>query len=96
MIATLARLMTLTTALVFPELAFAQGAPAAPPPGNGDGKGELARVREACRADVERLCKGVEPGGGRIRECLRAHREELSDGCKAAIKEARAHHHGRE
>jgi hypothetical protein len=72
---------------------LAQGTPPAPPaPPAGDGH-SFAKVREACRPDVERLCKDVKPGDGRIRECLKAHAPELSDGCKAAIKEAREHHH---
>jgi len=44
-----------------------------------------AAVREACRADVATFCKGIQPGGGRIRVCLRANRDRLSEGCKSAI-----------
>ena len=88
------RLFGLTATLAVPSLALADGAPPLPPPAGG-GKGDFARGREACHADVERLCKDVEPSGGRVREGLRAHQHELSDGCKAAIKEAREHHHDR-
>jgi hypothetical protein len=90
MITKLIRTALFGTALAFPALALAQGAPPAPPSGEGH---DFAKVREACRPDVERLCKDVKPGGGRIRECLKAHAPELSDTCKAAIKEAREHHH---
>lgn len=45
-------------------------------------------VREACKADIATHCAGLEPGGGRIRECLKANREKLSEGCKAAIAAA--------
>lgn len=45
-------------------------------------------VREACKADVASLCSGLQPGGGRIRECLKANRDKLSDGCKSAIAAA--------
>lgn len=74
-------------------LVFAQGSPPAPPAGSGGGDSgaRMAKVREACRPDVERLCKDVKPGGGRIRECLKAHESELSDTCKAAIKDAHGH-----
>lgn len=44
-----------------------------------------AAVREACRADVAALCQGIQPGGGRIRACLRANKDRLSEGCKSAI-----------
>ena len=39
----------------------------------------------ACKADFEKLCAGVQPGGGRIRECMKAHRDQISDACKSAI-----------
>ncbi|HEX3903791.1 MAG TPA: cysteine rich repeat-containing protein [Polyangia bacterium] len=82
-------------ALATSSLAFAQTTPPpAPPPGDGD-SGPFAKVREACHDDVERLCKEVEPGDGRLRECLRAHKDELSEGCKTAIREAKPHHHPR-
>ena len=48
-----------------------------------------AKPREACRADVERLCKGVHPGGGRIAKCMREHRSEISPDCRASLKAAR-------
>ncbi len=53
-----------------------------PPPGGG-------ALREACKADIARLCAGIEPGGGRIKECLKTNRDKLSDGCKTAIAAAR-------
>jgi Cysteine rich repeat len=42
---------------------------------------------EACKPDVEKFCQDVQPGGGRIIQCLRQHETELSDACKAQ------HHH---
>jgi hypothetical protein len=38
-----------------------------------------------CKADVERLCAGTEPGGGRIIKCLKEHKEEMSVGCAQAL-----------
>jgi hypothetical protein len=35
-------------------------------------------VMAACRGDMERLCAGVQPGGGRIGQCMRAHFAETS------------------
>lgn len=39
-------------------------------------------LAEACRGDVESLCLDVEPGEGRVHQCLRMHRDELSPKCK--------------
>lgn len=36
-----------------------------------------------CKADVEKFCKDVKPGEGRIIDCLKAHEAELSADCKA-------------
>jgi hypothetical protein len=43
-----------------------------------------------CKADVARLCPGVEPGGGRIIGCLKAHKEEVSIGCGKALQAMKA------
>lgn len=39
-----------------------------------------------CKADVERLCPGVEPGGGHIIKCLKEHKMEMSIGCGKALQ----------
>jgi len=44
-----------------------------------------SQAREACGADFKRLCSGVSPGGGRIRQCLSEHFAELSGPCKQVI-----------
>ena len=36
-----------------------------------------------CKADAEKFCKDIKPGGGRIIACLKEHRAELSAECKA-------------
>ncbi|TPW20711.1 MAG: hypothetical protein FD126_1411 [Elusimicrobia bacterium] len=43
----------------------------------------------ACKGEVERLCKGVEPGQGRILKCMREHEAELPEACRAAIGKAK-------
>ena len=43
-----------------------------------------------CKADVARLCPGVQPGGGRIIGCLKAHKEEISIGCGKALQAMKA------
>jgi len=42
-------------------------------------------MREACKADFERVCSGVSPGGGRIVECLNKQHDSLSEACKTAL-----------
>ena len=46
------------------------------------------RVREDCKPDVEKFYKGIAPGGGRIRSCLRARQAELNPACAADFKRA--------
>jgi len=42
-----------------------------------------------CKADAEKLCKGMEPGGGKIAACLKEHSSELSPACKDNIAKAK-------
>lgn len=46
---------------------------------------QVADARTACVADIQRLCSGVAPGGGRIIACLKQNKDQVSDGCKRAI-----------
>lgn len=62
--------------------------PAQPRPGVAPGRG-MADVRTACMSDVQKLCTGVQPGGGRIVACLKEHKDQVSDGCKQAIAAAK-------
>jgi hypothetical protein len=43
----------------------------------------------ACKSDVQKLCKGVQPGGGRIAACLKQHESEVSPECKKQVAEAK-------
>jgi Cysteine rich repeat len=56
--------------------------PGGPPPG---GHGLMA----ACRPDLAQFCGQVQPGGGRIRSCMKQHFGQLSHGCKQALIQAR-------
>ena len=50
----------------------------------------LAKEDKPCQQDIQQFCQGVQPGGGRIPDCLKQHESELSEGCKqyrAEIKE---------
>ena len=50
----------------------------------------LKQIRAACSADVKKLCDGVQPGGGRILQCMRSHQSEISSDCQAALANAKA------
>jgi Cysteine rich repeat len=44
----------------------------------------LASLRAGCAEDAQRLCAGVQAGGGRIVACLKEHKGSLSDKCRQA------------
>ena len=37
---------------------------------------------QACAADKEKFCSDVKPGEGRVIECMKSHKEELSGACR--------------
>jgi hypothetical protein len=47
-------------------------------------------VVKACKPDVERLCKGIQPGGGKIIQCLKKQEKQISVGCAQAVQKAKA------
>jgi hypothetical protein len=56
----------------------------------GGRPGEIAKLRADCGQEIQRLCRGVEPGGGRIVECLLSHRGRLTSACNSVLPAARA------
>jgi hypothetical protein len=49
-----------------------------------------AQAKNPCAEDVAKFCKDVQPGGGRLANCLKAHESELSPVCKASHDQAKA------
>ena len=41
---------------------------------------------DSCRADIKMLCTGVEPGSGRVMDCLRENQARLSPACSARLE----------
>lgn len=58
------------------------------PPAQGPSQHGVADARAACDTDIQKLCPGVQPGGGRIIACLKQHKDQVSDGCKQAVIKA--------
>ena len=47
-----------------------------------------AELTGACLSDAKALCAGVQPGGGKIRACLKTHLKDLSEGCQTVVLKA--------
>ena len=47
----------------------------------------LLVMRSACGADVRMLCAGVDPGGGRILQCLASNASSLSPDCRSVLSQ---------
>jgi hypothetical protein len=78
-------LLSLTISSVFFAAPQASPAPAAAAQSAQAGdQPSLAAIQAACAEDAQKLCAGVQPGGGRIVACLKAHKDSLSDRCKQA------------
>lgn len=53
------------------------------PPGPG-------RVKNACEADIQKFCAGIEHGQGRVFQCLKQNEASLDATCKASLDRAKA------
>ena len=47
----------------------------------------LSYVANECNADLDKYCESIEPGKGRLLECLDKHDKQVSKRCKQAIKD---------
>ena len=51
---------------------------------SGIGSAQSSDQRGACKADYDKFCAGIAPGGG-IVACLNGKRDKLSATCKTAL-----------
>jgi len=47
---------------------------------------QTAAEQKACKADFEKYCSGVLPGGGRVIACLEKQKEKLSPACQKVVE----------
>ena len=47
----------------------------------------LTYVATECRTEIEGYCSSLQPGGGRIAQCLELERDNLSSSCTNAMQE---------
>lgn len=43
---------------------------------------QLINARAVCEADLRKFCSGIQPGGGRIAQCLKQNAVNLSKPCQ--------------
>jgi hypothetical protein len=53
-------------------------------------RAQAQALMQVCRGDYNRLCNGVQPGGGRILACLEGNAGQLSPACKQAMPQAQS------
>ena len=56
----------------------------------GTAQADEGDLRKYCKSDIQRLCKGVAPGGGRILECLKKNEKNMTVGCAQALQQMKA------
>ncbi len=49
-----------------------------------------ARFQDACGTDMQQFCANMQPGDGKLRDCMNQHQNELTAKCRDFREEARA------
>lgn len=57
--------------------------------GGGSRGAARSRWQASCGAEIDKFCKDVQAGQGRVRQCLMEHESELGEACKAAVQARR-------
>ena len=50
-------------------------------------EGKKDQARDACAEDLNKFCKDVQPGEGRLLQCLKKHDSELSPQCRETLQQ---------
>lgn len=74
------RLLIVTTATLLATIANAQQLT----------RQQLMEIRAVCEADLRKLCAGVQPGGGKLSQCLQQNAASVSQPCKEKLMALRA------
>lgn len=53
--------------------------------GRAGGGGNIGAMLHNCKSELEKHCKEVSPGGGRLLACLKEHDGDLSPSCREAL-----------
>ena len=88
----------LLTAVLGAFTLAAGAAGAQPGPGPGPdmaGAAPPPKAKIACAADLRRLCPNEATGKGALKRCIKAHPNEASPRCMAAIQYAKEHRRAR-
>jgi hypothetical protein len=47
-------------------------------------------MRQTCAPDIQHFCAGIQPGGGRIMQCMKTHGDAVSFDCNTAMLNAKS------
>jgi len=53
-------------------------------------KARFDKFMQACKGDIEKACKTIPPGQGRVLSCLKGRESQLSPECRAEFSRARS------
>jgi len=82
---TIAYRSMLVAATLIASLAAGTGSSSAQGRASPEARAKAKELAQVCRGDFQKLCPGVQPGGGRILACLRQHSGSLSQPCRDAM-----------
>lgn len=51
---------------------------------------QLMELRSVCEADLRTLCAGIQPGGGKLAQCLQQNISSVSQPCREKLAELKA------